>query len=83
MTEFSAKSLERSTASRLKWRVCRLMGIKPYSSEWKRLTRRRVVMCAAMLVSEMEGLRRDDDSGEANPHFDERRFEELRRGEHG
>jgi len=83
MAFFLEKSLECTTASRLKWIVCLFLGIKPYSSEWRRLTRRRVLKCAVQLVLDRERLRAGEPADDINPNFDEAKFNELRRGERG
>lgn len=75
--------LEPSTAAKLKWRVCRLLEIKPYSREWIRLTRRRVLICALQLVLERAAEQTPAEKDWANPNFDEEKFNELRRGSDG
>lgn len=83
MMLLAGRGLECSTASRLKWRVCALLGIKPYSREWTRLTRRRVLICALHLVLDRAGGFEQEGSACANPNFDEEKFNELRRGQRG
>lgn len=83
MAFFLEKSLECTTASRLKWIVCLFLEIKPYSGEWRRLTRRRVLKCAVQLVLDREQHCAGELTDDVNPNFDEAKFDELRRGEHG
>ena len=73
-------SLERDSFSRLRWVVCRRLGISPVSLKARTMGRTRLIICAANLVLDMGRLPAGEVSeAGGNPEFDERLFRELAR----
>lgn len=64
--------LRRDSAARLKWLVCRRLGILPGSREERRMTLRRTVECACHLLL-------DEGAESGNAGFDMARFRRLER----
>ena len=81
MTEKLLQELDGDCMERLKWLVCRRLGIKPGSWGWRRMSARRVIRCACHLALDARGSAGAADSGGGErasaAGFDLERFREL------
>ena len=74
------EGLERDSFSRLRWVVCRRLGLSPVSLRAMTMTRKRLIYCAANLVLDMgKKAAGEDREAMGNPKFDESMFRELAR----
>lgn len=80
MTEKLLEELEGDSLERLKWLVCRELGILPGSWGWYAMTARRVIRFACHLALDTRGRGGSADAGaerETAAGFDLERFREL------
>ncbi len=82
MTRKLLGELERDSAERLKWLVCRRLGIMPGSALWHMMTRRRALRYACHMV--LDGRGSPDSAGDgfgesgSGSGFDEARFRRMK-----
>lgn len=80
MTEKLLEELAGDSLERLKWLVCRQLGIRPGSWGWHTMTARRVIRFACHLALDARGSGASLDGGaerETAEGFDLERFREL------
>ena len=67
--------LRRDTPARLKWTVCRYLGIRPGSPGWLLMSRRQVMAWACHIALDADGNGAGTDR---NGSFDPERFRQLK-----
>lgn len=83
MTEQLLEKLAADCPARLKWLVCRRLGIAPGSLAWRAMSARRVLKYACHLALDERGgtsVRSAAEPDSENGEFDLKRFEALSRG---
>ena len=69
------EELRRDAPARLKWTVCRYLGIRPGSLAWLLMSRRRVMVWACHIALDTAGSGAGADRNEG---FDPERFRQLK-----
>ena len=67
--------LRRDTPARLKWTVCRYLGIRPGSLAWLLMSRRRVMLWACHIALDTAG---NGAGADKSGGFDPERFRQLK-----
>jgi hypothetical protein len=75
MTGELLQKLSRDGGARLKWQVCRTLGIAPGSLTYRLMSRRRVIEYACQMVLDMGA-----ESAQTGESFDMGRFLRLKEG---
>lgn len=79
MTEELLRQLWCDDMARLRWRICRIFGVAPWSKLGQGLTEEMCLeITAHMVLDKRERQQRGFPEGAGNPSFDEQRFVRLK-----